>query len=151
MKFWSECTEKLEAKLSQEEFNTWIKPLKADINENNLEISAPNDFVLTYVKENLGQIIEKLVNKSDESLIVKFKTLDKSTFVEKLNVTEENIHIKSEIENKDSKFVKDIDLTLTVGKDYDGTKSSASFENGLLTLLVDKKETKKGKTLKISY
>ena len=90
MKFWSECTEKLEAKLSQEEFNTWIKPLKADIKENNLEISAPNDFVLTYVKENLGQIIENLVNKSDESLIVKFKTLDKSTFVEKLSVTEEN-------------------------------------------------------------
>ncbi len=90
MKFWSECTEKLEAKLSQEEFNTWIKPLKADINENNLEISAPNDFVLTYVKENLGQIIESLVNKSDDSLIVKFKTLDKSTFVEKLNVSEQN-------------------------------------------------------------
>ena len=83
MKFWSECTEKLEAKLSQEEFNTWIKPLKADIKENNLEISAPNDFVLTYVKENLGQIIENLVNKSNESLIVKFKTLDKSTFVTK--------------------------------------------------------------------
>ena len=90
MKFWSECTAKLEAKLSQEEFNTWIKPLKADIKENNLEISAPNDFVLTYVKENLGQIIENLVNNSNESLIVKFKTLDKSTFVEKLNVTEEN-------------------------------------------------------------
>ena len=90
MKFWSECTEKLEAKLSQEEFNTWIKPLKADIKENNLEISAPNDFVLTYVKENLGQIIENLVNKSNESLIVKFKHLDKSTFVEKLNVSEEN-------------------------------------------------------------
>ena len=90
MKFWSECTEKLEAKLSQEEFNTWIKPLKADIYENNLEISAPNDFVLTYVKENLGQIIENLVSKSNESLIVKFKTLDKSTFVHKLNVSEEN-------------------------------------------------------------
>ncbi len=90
MKFWSECTEKLEAKLSQEEFNTWIKPLRADINNNDLEISAPNDFVLTYVKDNLGQIIENLVNKSDESLNVKFKTLDKSTFVEKLNVTEEN-------------------------------------------------------------
>jgi chromosomal replication initiator protein len=90
LKFWSECTEKLEAKLSQEEFNTWIKPLKADIYENNLEISAPNDFVLAYVKENLGQIIENLVSKSNESLIVKFKTLDKSTFVDKLNVSEEN-------------------------------------------------------------
>ena len=90
MKFWSECTEKLETKLSQEEFNTWIKPLRASINKNELEISAPNDFVLTYVKENLGQIIENLVNKSDESLSVRFKTLDKSTFVEKLNVAEEN-------------------------------------------------------------
>ena len=90
MKFWSECTEKLEAKLSQEEFNTWIKPLRADINKNDLEISAPNDFVLTYVRENLGQIIESLVNKSDESLNVKFKTLDKSTFVDKLNVAEEH-------------------------------------------------------------
>ena len=90
MKFWSECTEKLETKLSQEEFNTWIKPLRANINKNELEISAPNDFVLSYVKENLGQIIESLVNKSDESLSVRFKTLDKSTFVEKLNVAEEN-------------------------------------------------------------
>jgi chromosomal replication initiator protein len=90
LKFWSECTEKLETKLSQEEFNTWIKPLRANINKNELEISAPNDFVLTYVKENLGQIIESLVNKSDESLSVRFKTLDKSTFVEKLNVAEEN-------------------------------------------------------------
>ncbi len=86
MKFWSECTEKLEAKLSQEEFNTWIKPLKADLNKNDLEISAPNDFVLTYVKENLGQIIENLVNSSNQSLNVIFKTLDKSTFVEKLSV-----------------------------------------------------------------
>jgi chromosomal replication initiator protein len=90
LKFWSECTEKLETKLSQEEFNTWIKPLRANINKNELEISAPNDFVLNYVKENLGQIIESLVNKSDESLSVRFKTLDKSTFVEKLNVAEEN-------------------------------------------------------------
>ena len=90
LKFWSECTQKLEAKLSQEEFNTWIKPLKADINNNNLEISAPNDFVLSYVRDNLGQIIENLVNTTDNTLNVKFKTLDKSTFVEKLNVAEEN-------------------------------------------------------------
>jgi len=90
LKFWSECAEKLEAKLSQEEFNTWIKPLRANIRDNNLEISAPNDFVLNYVQENLGQIIENLVNQSNESLSVKFKTLDKSTFVDKLNVSKQN-------------------------------------------------------------
>ena len=67
-----------------------------------------------------------------------------------VKVTEDNVQVKSEVENA-SKFVENIDLTLTLGKDYDGTKSSASFENGLLTLLIDKKETKKGKTLKITY
>ena len=50
-----------------------------------------------------------------------------------------------------SRFVSDIDLTLTVGKDYDGTKTEAKFENGLLTLLIDKKADKKRKSLKISY
>ena len=39
---------------------------------NDLEISAPNDFVLTYVKENLGQIIENLVNKSDDFNFIRY-------------------------------------------------------------------------------
>ena len=69
----------------------------------------------------------------------------------KVDVTEETISIISKIEDNSSRFVNDIDLKLSVGKDYDGTKSSASFENGLLTLLIDKKSTKKGKSLKISY
>ena len=90
LKFWSECTEKLEATLSQEEFNTWIRPLKAQINKKDLEITAPNDFVLNYVEENLGETIKSLVNNSDKSLNVKFKILNKSTFVEKLNISEDN-------------------------------------------------------------
>ena len=68
-----------------------------------------------------------------------------------VNVTEEEITIKSKAEEDTSRFVTDIDLTLTVGNDFDGTKSTAKFENGLLTLLIDKKVNKKGKTLKISY
>lgn len=68
-----------------------------------------------------------------------------------VDVTEEEITIKSKKEEGTSRFVKDIDLTLTVGKDYDGTKTEAKFDNGLLTLLIDKKVNKKAKTLKISY
>lgn len=68
-----------------------------------------------------------------------------------VDVTEEEITIKSEKEEGTSRFVKDINLTLTVGKDYDGTKTEAKFDNGLLTLLIDKKVNKKAKTLKISY
>lgn len=68
-----------------------------------------------------------------------------------VDVTEEEIKIKSKKGEGSSRFVKDIDLTLTVGTDYDGTKTTAKFDNGLLTLLIDKKVNKKAKTLKISY
>ena len=68
-----------------------------------------------------------------------------------VDVTEEEITIKSKKGEDTSSFVKDIDLTLTVGTDYDGTKTTAKFDNGLLTLLIDKKINKKAKSLKISY
>ena len=68
-----------------------------------------------------------------------------------VDVTEEEITIKSKKGEDTSSFVKDIDLVLTVGTDYDGTKTTAKFDNGLLTLLIDKKINKKAKSLKISY
>lgn len=68
-----------------------------------------------------------------------------------VDVTEEKITITSNKPEGSSRFVKNIDLTLTVGTDYDGTKSEAKFENGLLTLLIDKKNERKSRTLKISY
>jgi len=69
----------------------------------------------------------------------------------KVDVTETEIQITSKKGENSSRFVSDIELSLTVGKDYDGTKTEAKFENGLLTLLIDKKEDKKTKSLKISY
>lgn len=68
-----------------------------------------------------------------------------------VDVTDEEITIKSKKGESTSRFVKDIDLTLTVGTDYDGTKTTAKFDNGLLTLLIDKKVNKKAKSLKIAY
>ena len=68
-----------------------------------------------------------------------------------VDVTEEEVTIKSTKGEDTSSFVKEIDLVLTVGTDYDGTKTTAKFDNGLLTLLIDKKINKKAKSLKISY
>ena len=68
-----------------------------------------------------------------------------------VDVTDEEITIKSKKGEDTSSFVKEIDLVLTVGTDYDGTKTTAKFDNGLLTLLIDKKVNKKAKSLKISY
>ena len=68
-----------------------------------------------------------------------------------VDVTEEEITVKSTKEENTSSFVKEIDLVLTVGTDYDGTKTTAKFENGILTLVIDKKINKKAKSLKIQY
>ena len=68
-----------------------------------------------------------------------------------VDVTDEEVTIIAKKKEGTSRFVKDIDLTLSVGKDYDGTKTEAKFENGLLVLTIDKKINKKAKSLKISY
>ena len=68
-----------------------------------------------------------------------------------VEVTEDEITIRAKKEGSSSRFVSDIDLELLVGQDYDGTKSDAKFENGLLLITIDKKNTRKSKSLKISY
>jgi HSP20 family molecular chaperone IbpA len=68
-----------------------------------------------------------------------------------VDVTDEEVTILAKKKEGTSRFVKDIDLTLSVGKDYDGIKTEAKFENGLLVLIIDKKVNKKAKSLKISY
>ena len=81
---WNKITNALEKSISEEEFNTWIKPLSVEINNKTLAISAPNDFIINYVEENYLNILDAAIQKSNESLAIKFKKLDKSTFVDKL-------------------------------------------------------------------
>ena len=84
MEFWNKCSEKLENKLSQEDFNTWIRPLKGNLNKNTLEIVAPNDFILNYVETNLSdEIMEMIKSQSRKDISLVFKTLTKETFVDK--------------------------------------------------------------------
>ena len=81
---WNKITNALEKSISEEEFNTWIKPLSVEINNKTLAISAPNDFIINYVEENYLKILDAAIQKSDERLDIEFKKLDKSTFVDKL-------------------------------------------------------------------
>ena len=81
---WNKITNALEKTISEEEFNTWIKPLSVEINNKTLAISAPNDFIINYVEENYSNILDAAIHKSDERLDIEFKKLDKSTFVDKL-------------------------------------------------------------------
>ena len=66
----------------------------------------------------------------------------------KLEAIEDKISIKSTKEDGSSSLVQDIDASFSLGKDYDGTKSEAKFQNGLLTITVDKRNERKAKTIK---
>jgi len=84
LEFWNKCSEKLENELSQEDFNTWIRPLKGNLNKNTLEIVAPNDFILNYVETNLSdEIMQMIKTQSKKDISLVFKTLTKETFVDK--------------------------------------------------------------------
>jgi len=67
-----------------------------------------------------------------------------------VNVTENEIHIQA-IAERVNAVIKDVNLKFTVGKEYDGTTADASIENGILTILLDKKEQTKGKKVKIKF
>ena len=81
---WNKITNALEKSISEEEFNTWIKPLSAEISNKTIAISAPNDFIINYVEENYLNMLDAAIQKSNENLAIEFKKLDKSTFVDKL-------------------------------------------------------------------
>ena len=48
-------------------------------------------------------------------------------------------------------FVRNVNLTFTIGREYDETSTEAVIENGLLTLTLDKKEEMKSKKIKIKF
>jgi len=93
--FWNKCSEKLENRLTQEDYNTWIRPLKGNLVDNTLELIAPNDFILNYVEKNLSTEIIGLVKKqSKKNISLVFKTLTKETFVDKYQNNAKNENSK---------------------------------------------------------
>ena len=63
--FWPTCLNRFEQELSAQQFNTWIKPLQAELikttlGDNALRILAPNKFVLQWVKERFLAKIETI-------------------------------------------------------------------------------------------
>ena len=66
MEFWNKCSERLAERLSKDDFNTWIRPLKANLKENILELVAPNDFILNYVETNLVDEISNIIKSQSK-------------------------------------------------------------------------------------
>ena len=68
-----------------------------------------------------------------------------------VEVNEGELTIKANCDDSTNPFVNDVNLTFTVGREYDGTTADAVIENGILTLSLDKKEEMKSKKIKIKF
>jgi chromosomal replication initiator protein len=60
---WAQCLRYLQAEVSEQEFNLWVRPLQADLDAGVLKLWAPNRFVLDWVTHNLLSRIEALLNR----------------------------------------------------------------------------------------
>jgi len=61
--FWSICLDRFRQELSAQQFNTWIKPLQFEGNNEVLRLLAPNRFVLQWVKDRFISKIELLAQE----------------------------------------------------------------------------------------
>ena len=63
--FWPACISRFESELSAQQFNTWIKPLHAATDGDRVVISAPNRFVMQWVKDRFLKKIEQFAQEFD--------------------------------------------------------------------------------------
>lgn len=61
--FWPACISRFESELSAQQFNTWIKPLYAEIDGDKVRICAPNRFVMQWVKDRFLKKIEQFAEE----------------------------------------------------------------------------------------
>ena len=89
--FWPACLSRFEQELSTQQFNTWIKPLMLEIENNTIRVLAPNKFVQQWVKERFLSKIESIAteilpaNIKIELAILKKTPVNNQTFRNNLN------------------------------------------------------------------
>jgi len=70
---WAACLASLQHELPQQQYATWIRPLRCERDGARLRLVAPNRFVLQWVRERFGARIEFLLQKeTGEPVLVDF-------------------------------------------------------------------------------
>lgn len=62
-KLWEKCLGRLEEELSSQQFNTWIRPLQAVHEGEQIRLLAPNRFVMEWVRDRFHSRINELVSE----------------------------------------------------------------------------------------
>lgn len=76
--FWSHCIAHFEQTLNNQQLNTWLKPLTVEENGSEVLVTAPNRFVLQWIKDRFLQDIETLAERYFERKVAVTLTLDRA-------------------------------------------------------------------------
>ena len=63
---WNRCMRTLEGELSEQQFNTWIRPLQAVEDPGVLRLLAPNRFVVDWLQEHCLTRISEVVTATPD-------------------------------------------------------------------------------------
>jgi len=63
---WKRCADNLRSELSPQQFNTWIRPLQAVEDGQQIRLLAPNRFVLEWVRNHFASRIDQLLDEVAE-------------------------------------------------------------------------------------
>ncbi len=61
--FWSLCLEHFSSTLSSQQFKTWVQPLSGEIKDGQIDISAPNRFLLKWARDNYSSVFKDVASK----------------------------------------------------------------------------------------
>ncbi|CAN4265185.1 DnaA ATPase involved in DNA replication initiation [Methylophilaceae bacterium] len=131
--FWSTCLSRFEQELSKQQYNTWIKPLVAEVNGNVLRLVAPNRFVLQWVKDRFNKNIEQfarelhLDNIQIDFVIANIEADQEDKATEKLSAKIQTELTKMAVNTLDVKFASK--KTVEATKVVSGLNSAFNFDN----------------------
>lgn len=60
---WTACLDRLQGRVSEQQLNTWLRPLHAEEDSGALRLLAPNQFVFEHVRDHLLSSIEQAVSE----------------------------------------------------------------------------------------
>jgi len=68
-KVWQRCLDRLEDELSSQQFNTWIRPLQAIGDEDNIKLLAPNRYIKDQVNTQFLSRINELLTENGSGIV----------------------------------------------------------------------------------
>lgn len=66
---WQKCTDCLRNEIPTQQFNTWIRPLRAELDAGVLRLFAPNRFIQEWVKKQFLQRIREIIQETGDEIV----------------------------------------------------------------------------------